>query len=64
VKQQSRNLREKLEDKLAAVEARSRLSVGDGPVTSTTTVKPPKFHGATAWAVFRRQFVAGVLQNN
>jgi hypothetical protein len=29
-----------------------------------TTVKPPKFDGATSWAVFHQQFEAAAVQNN
>jgi len=64
VEQQVRNLREKFEVQLAAVEARSRRAAGGGPGTSTTTVKPPKFDGATSWAVFHRLFEAAAVQNN
>ena len=37
---------------------------GGGPGASTTTIKPPKFDGATSRAVFRRQFEAAAVQNN
>jgi len=61
VEQQVRNLREEFEAQLAAVEARSRRAGGRGPGASTTTVKPPKFDGATSWAVFHRQFEAAAV---
>jgi len=64
VEQQARSLREKFEAQLAAVEARSRRAGGGGPGAGTTTVKPPKFEGATSWAVFHRQFEAAAVQNN
>jgi cob(I)alamin adenosyltransferase len=64
VEQQVRNLREEIEAQLAAVEPRSRRARGGGPGASTTTVKPPKFDGATSWAVFHRQFEAAAVQNN
>ena len=36
-----------------------------GPGANTTTVKPPKFDGATSWVVvFHRQFQVAAVQNN
>jgi len=58
------NLREEFEVQLAAAEARSRRAGGGGPGASTITVKPPKFDGATSWAVFHRQFEAVAVQKN
>ena len=46
------------------VEARTRRASGGSPRAKSTTVKPPKFDGATFWAVFRRQFEAAVVQNS
>ena len=46
------------------MEARSRRAGGGSPGASTITVNPPKFEGATSWAVFHRQFEAAAVQNN
>jgi TolA-binding protein len=71
VEQQIRHLREgieatrrKLEVQLAAVDAQSRCVGGGSPGANSTTVKPPKFDGATSWAMFHRQFEAVAVQNN
>ena len=56
--------RPELEAHLIAVEAGNRRAGGDGPRDNITTVKLPKFNGATNWAVFRRQFETAVVQNN
>jgi len=37
---------------------------GGGPGARTATVKPPKFNGATFWALILRQFEAAAVQNN
>jgi len=71
MEQQTRHLREgieatrrELEAQLAAVDVRSRRAGGGGQGAHSTTVKPPKFDGATFWAVFHRQFEAAAVQNN
>jgi len=64
VEQQARSMREEFEAQLAAVEARSSRAGGVGPGAGTTTTKPPKFDGATSWALFHRQFEAAAVQNN
>ena len=56
--------RPELEAHLIAVEAGNRRAGGDGPRDNITTVKLPKFNGATNWAVFRRQFETAEVQNN
>jgi len=69
MEKQTRNLREgiettrrELEAQLAEVDVRSRCAGGGGPGTHSTTVKPPKFDGATSWAVFHRQFEAAAVE--
>jgi hypothetical protein len=71
VEQQTRNLREDIEDtrrefetQLAAVETRTRRAGGSGPGANTSTAKPRKFEGVTSWTVFHRQFDAATVQNN
>jgi hypothetical protein len=61
VEQQTRHLREdieatrsELEARLAALDARSSRASGGSPGAKSTTVKPPKFDGATSWAEFHR----------
>ena len=68
--QQTRHLREdieatrrELEARLAAVDAQAFRTGSGGPGASYSTVKPPKFDGATSWAVFHRQFEAAAVQN-
>ena len=56
--------RRELEAYLTSVEAGNRRAGGDGPRANITTVKLPKFNGATNWAVFRRQFETAEVQNN
>jgi len=56
--------RRELEAHLIAVEAGNRRAGGDGPRANITTVKLPKFSGATSWAVFRRKFETAEVQNN
>ena len=63
VEQQTRNLQE-LGAQLAAVEAQIRHAGGSGLGANNTIVKPPKFDGATSWAVFHRQFENAGVQNN
>lgn len=46
------------------VEARTRRAGGGGPGANNTTVKPPKFDGATSWEVFHRQFETVAVKNN
>ena len=53
-----------LEAQLAAVEAGTRRAGGGGPGANITTVKLPKFDGATSWAEFHRQFETAEVQNN
>ena len=71
LEQQTRHLREDIEEtrrelkaRLAAVDAQAFRTGSGGPGASYSTVKPPKFDGATSWAVFHRQFEAAVSQNN
>ena len=61
VEQQTRHLREdieatwrELEARLAAVDAQAVRTGSGGPGASSSIVKPPKFDGATSWAVFHR----------
>jgi hypothetical protein len=53
-----------LEARLAALDARSSRTSGGSPRAKSTTVKPPKFDGATSWSVFHWQFEIAALQNN
>jgi len=71
MEQQTRHLQEgiegtqrELEAQLAAVDVRSRRAGGGGPGAHSNTVKPPKFDGATSWAVFHQQSEAVAVQNN
>jgi hypothetical protein len=71
VEQQTWHLREdieatrrELEAPLAAVDARADRAGGGGPGASSTTVKLPKFDGATSCAVFHRQFEAAAVKKN
>ena len=71
MEQQTRHLREdieatrrELEARLAAVDARAGCAGGSGPGVKSSTVKPPKFVGASSWAVFHRQYEAAAVQNN
>jgi hypothetical protein len=71
VEQKTRHLQEdiegtrrELEARLAALEARAGRAGGGGPGAKSGMVKPPKFDGATSWAVFHRQFEAAAVQNN
>jgi hypothetical protein len=70
VEKQTWNLREDIEAtrreheaQLAVVEARNRREGGGYPGANITTVKPPKFDGATSWAVYHRHFEAAAIQN-
>jgi len=55
VEQQARNMGKNIEAQLAVVEARTRRAGGGDPRTNNTTMKAPKFDGATSWAVYHRQ---------
>ena len=56
--------RRQLETRLSAVDAPGIRTGRGGPGASYSMVKPPKFDGATSWAVFHRQFEGAAIQDN